>query len=59
MHLRSPWARDAATLIAVEQEEIWGFATTGPSQDTDLPNLRELWAIYVDPQQGARASVVY
>ena len=25
-----------ATLIAVEQEEIWGFATTGPSQDTDL-----------------------
>ena len=39
-----------ATLIAVEQEEIWGFATTGPSQDTDLPNLRELWAIYVDPQ---------
>jgi len=39
-----------ATLIAVEQEEIWGLATTGPSQDTDLPNLRELWAIYVDPQ---------
>lgn len=39
-----------ATLIAVEQEEIWGFATTGPSQDTDLPHLRELWAIYVDPQ---------
>jgi hypothetical protein len=32
-----------ATLLAVEQKEIWGFATTGPSQDTNLPNLRELW----------------
>jgi GNAT superfamily N-acetyltransferase len=39
-----------ATLIAVENEVICGFVTTGPSQDSDLPDVGELWAIYVDPQ---------
>ena len=38
------------TLIAVENEVICGFVTTGPSQDSDLPDVGELWAIYVDPQ---------
>lgn len=39
-----------ATLIAVENEVICGFVTTGRSQDSDLPDVGELWAIYVDPQ---------
>jgi GNAT superfamily N-acetyltransferase len=34
----------------VENEVICGFVTTGPSQDSDLPDVGELWAIYVDPQ---------
>jgi GNAT superfamily N-acetyltransferase len=39
------------TLIAVDEEDvIYGFATTGRSHDSDLPDLGEVWAIYVDPQ---------
>jgi ribosomal protein S18 acetylase RimI-like enzyme len=34
----------------VENEVICGFVTTGPPQDSDLPDVGELWAIYVDPQ---------
>lgn len=37
------------TVVAVEQEVICGFATTGPSRDSDIHGARELMAIYVDP----------
>ncbi len=38
------------TVVAVEQGAICGFATTGPSRDSDKRDARELWAIYVDPE---------
>lgn len=37
------------TLLAVEAEEIRGFATVGPSRDADRPDAGELRALYVDP----------
>jgi GNAT superfamily N-acetyltransferase len=43
------------TLIAVDEEDvIYGFATTGRSHDSDLPDLGEVWAIYVDPPYWGR-----
>lgn len=38
------------TIVAVEQGSIWGFATTAPSRDPDLPDHGELCALYVDPE---------
>ena len=38
------------TLIALEEDTICGFVTTGKSRDSDLPELGELLAMYVDPQ---------
>jgi GNAT superfamily N-acetyltransferase len=37
------------TVIAVEEAIVRGFATIGPSRDSDLHGSGELFAIYVDP----------
>jgi GNAT superfamily N-acetyltransferase len=37
------------TIVAAEQEHIYGFATTAPSRDADNPDHGELFALYVDP----------
>jgi GNAT superfamily N-acetyltransferase len=37
------------TTVAIERDEICGFATTGPSRDGDRPDSGELYALYVDP----------
>lgn len=37
------------TVLAEEEGELWGFATTGPSRDEDAPGAGELYALYVDP----------
>lgn len=42
------------TILAVERDTIWGFATTGPSRDEDAKAVGELYAIYVDPQYWGR-----
>ena len=39
------------TIVAIEGEEICGFATTMPSRDDDLPEHGELCALYVDPER--------
>jgi len=38
------------TIVAAEGSEIYGFATTAPSRDSDLPQHGELQALYVDPE---------
>ena len=38
-----------STIVCVEDGIIDGFATMGPSRDTDLPHAGEIYAIYVDP----------
>lgn len=40
---------EPATIVAVEEAVIWGFATTGPSRSEDAPAAGELLALYVDP----------
>lgn len=42
------------TIVAAEQEQIVGFATTAPSRQPDLPNHGELCALYVDPERWGR-----
>ena len=42
------------TIVAVEDGLIYGFATTMPSRDSDLPDHGELVALYVDPEQWGR-----
>jgi GNAT superfamily N-acetyltransferase len=37
------------TIVAERDDEIWGFATTGPCRDEDAPGRGELYALYVDP----------
>lgn len=37
------------TIVAAEEGLIYGFATTSPSRDHDLPDYGELCALYVDP----------
>jgi GNAT superfamily N-acetyltransferase len=37
------------TTVALERDEICGFATIGPSRDGDRPDSGELYALYVDP----------
>jgi GNAT superfamily N-acetyltransferase len=38
-----------ATLVALEDDTIIGFATTGPARDHDTESAGELMALYVDP----------
>lgn len=38
------------TIVAVEHGAICGFATTGPSRDTDADGMGEVLALYVDPE---------
>jgi GNAT superfamily N-acetyltransferase len=38
-----------STIVAVENGVISGFATMGPSRDSDIPDAGEVYAIYVDP----------
>lgn len=38
----------ALTTVAAEGDRLLGFASVGPSRDDDLPDLTELWALYVD-----------
>jgi GNAT superfamily N-acetyltransferase len=42
------------TLIAEEDKEILGFASTQPSADPRLPGFGELCALYVDPDRWGR-----
>jgi GNAT superfamily N-acetyltransferase len=42
--------RAPQTLVAVDNDEIVGFATTMPSRDADLPDFGELCALYVMPE---------
>lgn len=37
------------TIVALEDQEIIGFATTGPCRDDDARDAAELFALYVDP----------
>lgn len=43
-----------ATLVAVVDAAICGFATTGPSRDEDAAGGGEVYALYVDPQHWGR-----
>jgi ribosomal protein S18 acetylase RimI-like enzyme len=42
------------TIVGVQEGVIYGFATTAPSRDLDLPDHGELCALYVDPAQWGR-----
>lgn len=42
------------TIVAIEEGLIYGFATTAPSRDPDLPDHGELYALYVDPERWGR-----
>lgn len=44
----------SCTIVAIEKNAIAGFATTGPSRETDLPGHGELRALYVDPEHWGR-----
>ena len=46
--------RKPRTIVAAEEGLIFGFATTAPSRDPDLPDRGELCALYVDPEQCGR-----
>ncbi|HEY7932323.1 MAG TPA: GNAT family N-acetyltransferase [Solirubrobacteraceae bacterium] len=37
------------TILAIEDGEICGFASTGRCRDLDVPAAGELYALYVDP----------
>ncbi|HEY6377186.1 MAG TPA: GNAT family N-acetyltransferase [Edaphobacter sp.] len=39
------------TIVAAEEGLIYGFATTAPSREPDLPDHGELCALYVNPDQ--------
>jgi len=43
-----------STTIAVDGDQICGFATTGPCRDEDRAGAGELYAIYVDPDWWGR-----
>ncbi len=43
-----------ATIVAVVEGTICGFATTGPSQDEDVADAGQLYALYLDPQAWGR-----
>lgn len=42
------------TIVATEAGQIFGFATTAPSRQPDLPAYGELCALYVDPEHWGR-----
>lgn len=42
------------TIVAAEDGLIYGFVTTAPSRDRDLPDYGEIYALYVDPGQWRR-----
>jgi GNAT superfamily N-acetyltransferase len=42
------------TTVALEHDEVCGFATAGPSRDGDRPDSGELYALYVDPSAWER-----
>ena len=44
-------APTSATVVAVEDERVLGFASAGAARDDDAPCARELWALYVDPAE--------
>ena len=46
--------REPATLVAIEQGAIVGFATTAPARDADAQEKGELAALYVDPDWWSR-----
>ncbi len=39
------------TVVAVDEDLVWGFATSGPCHDPALPGAGELYAIYVHPER--------
>ena len=41
--------RDPATVLAIEDGTICGFATTAPARDSDGVDDGEVYALYVDP----------
>lgn len=43
-------ARDPATVVAIEDGTICGFATTAPARDSDVADDGEVYALYVDPE---------
>ena len=50
----NPDPRRPATLVAVEDGAIHGFATTMPAGDADMLEQGELCALYVDPDAWGR-----
>lgn len=40
---------EVATVVAVDDKAVVGFASCGRCRDADLPDARELWAVYVLP----------
>jgi ribosomal protein S18 acetylase RimI-like enzyme len=50
-HSADPTGQSASGLI---NDKILGFATTRPSQESDLPHHGELTALYVDPDSWGR-----
>lgn len=42
------------TLVAIEADQILGFATISPSRDEDVPGCGELCALYVEPDRWGR-----
>jgi ribosomal protein S18 acetylase RimI-like enzyme len=50
----SPDPLKPRTIVAAEEGLIYGFVTTAPSRDPDLPDHGELCALYVHPEQWGR-----
>jgi GNAT superfamily N-acetyltransferase len=48
--------RQPFTFVAIEDDVLCGFATAGPSRDTDVPQRGELFALYVDPPAWGRGT---
>jgi ribosomal protein S18 acetylase RimI-like enzyme len=48
--------RQPSTFVATEDGFICGFATTGPSRDTDVAQRGELFGLYVDPPAWGRGT---
>ncbi|QNI30985.1 GNAT family N-acetyltransferase [Alloacidobacterium dinghuense] len=42
------------TVVAVENTQIYGFATVALARDQDVPGSGELYALYVDPEWWGR-----
>ncbi len=46
--------RQPATMVAIDDDMICGFATTSPARDSDVPEHGELCALYIDPEWWGR-----